>query len=119
VDARADLYALGAIAYRALTGHQPFKGDAAAEVLLAVISTMPIRPSALAVLPRDVDAVLAVAMAKSPDDRFDSAEQLADELEAAMTGRAHDAIRKRATKLTTTLPWREPESAPRRATTSG
>ncbi len=113
VDTRADLYALGAIAYRALTGHQPFKGGAAAEILLAVASTMPQRPSSLAALPREVDAVLAIAMAKATADRFASAAELADALEAALAGRLHETMHARAARV---MPWREPG---RRATTSG
>jgi serine/threonine-protein kinase len=106
VDARADLYALGAIVYRALTGHQPYKGDAAAEVLLALTSTMPVRPSALAALPRDVDVVLAIAMAKFPDDRFASSGELVDALEAALAGRLDEAVHRRAARM---APWREPK----------
>jgi hypothetical protein len=108
VDARADLYALGAIAYRALTGHQPFKGASTGEVLLAVISTMPVRPSALAQLSRELDPVLAIAIAKNPADRFESPQALADALEAAQAGHLDDALRRRAAKLTATSPWREP-----------
>ena len=113
IDARADLYAVGAIAYRALTGHPPFNGENT-EVLLAVISTMPVRPSSLAELPRDVDAVLAIAMAKSAADRYGSAEQLANDLEAALEGRLDHATRARSARLTAALPWREPR---RRSTT--
>ena len=118
VDARTDLYALGAIAYRSLTGHPPFKGGSPSEVLLAVISTMPVRPSALAALPRDVDAALALAMAKRPDDRFDSADRLADALEAALAERLDDTLRKRAARLVMIQPWRDAEIASPRATSN-
>ncbi|HEX4513245.1 MAG TPA: serine/threonine-protein kinase [Polyangiaceae bacterium] len=108
VGPAADMYGLGAVAYRALTGCQPFKGSNVAEVLVAVMVEMPVRPSALAELPRDVDLVLAIALAKDPKDRFDSGAALADALEASTTSRLDPKLRRRATKLLDTLPWREP-----------
>ncbi|HEY2365465.1 MAG TPA: serine/threonine-protein kinase, partial [Polyangiaceae bacterium] len=107
VGPAADMYGLGAVAYRALTGCQPFKGSNVAEVLVAVMVEMPVRPSALAELPRDVDLVLAIALAKDPKDRFDSGAALADALEASTTSRLDPKLRRRATKLLDTLPWRE------------
>lgn len=108
VDARTDLYALGAIAYRALTGHPPFRGQDIGEVMAAVLSEMPVRPGALVQLPDDVDLALAVALAKSPLDRFESGGALADALEAALAGRLPHDLSARARALLTELPWREP-----------
>jgi serine/threonine-protein kinase len=107
VDARTDLYALGAIAYRALTGHPPFPGRDLMTVLMAVMTDMPVRPSALVRLPRDVDLVLAIALAKDPSHRFASATELADALESAIAGRLPEPVRKRGAALEATLPWRE------------
>ena len=109
VGPATDLYAVGAIAYRALTGHQPFAGDAAAEVLVATLSTMPVRPTALARLPRDVDLMLAIAMAKQPGDRFASPEQLTAALEAALRGALDEPMRRRAERLLAAQPWAEPD----------
>ncbi len=69
----ADVYALGAIAYRCLTGRSPFKGSDLAEVVYQVVHTPPMRPSLLGRMPRGIDDVLAVAMAKDPRRRFSSA----------------------------------------------
>jgi serine/threonine-protein kinase len=106
VDARTDLYALGAIAYRALTGHPPFRGRDIAEILTAVITEMPVRPSALVRLPPDVDLVLALALAKHPSERFATGAALADALEAALASRLDRNVRKRARAVLAALPWR-------------
>jgi serine/threonine-protein kinase len=107
VDWRSDLYALGAIAYRALTGRQPFRGDELAVILVRVLGEMPMRPSAVAELHRNVDLALALALAKNPADRLESAEQLADVLEAACAGRLQKRHRGRARRLLAKMPWNE------------
>lgn len=108
VDARTDLYALGAIAYRALTGHQPFAGDESAAVLLKVLDQMPVRPSALVEVPPPVDHVLAVALAKRPSDRFQSVSELADALEGALAGKGNPLVRRRARAILARRPFAEP-----------
>jgi len=95
VDHRSDLYALAAIAYRALTGHPPFAGNEPAELMFRVVYEHPRRPSELAAVPADVDAVLAIALAKDPAARFDTADQLATALAAAIAGRLDRPTRAR------------------------
>jgi serine/threonine-protein kinase len=107
VGPAADMYGLGAVAYRALTGCQPFKGENVAEVLVSVMVAMPVRPTALAELPRDLDLVLAIALAKDPKDRFESGDALAAALESATTSRLDGKLRRRALKLLDVLPWRD------------
>jgi eukaryotic-like serine/threonine-protein kinase len=85
IDHRTDLYALAAIAYRALTGHPPFSGKEVAETLYRVVHTRPIRPTLLAPeLPAAVDAVLAKGMAAKPANRFASATEFAAALRDAL-----------------------------------
>ncbi len=105
VDLRTDLYALAAIAYRALTGLRPFEGEDMKRVLVKVVSHMPVQPSRLVAVPGDVDAFFAVALAKDADDRFDSPEALADALDAALAGRSSAELRTRAAELLAERPW--------------
>jgi serine/threonine-protein kinase len=108
VDHRADTYALAAIAYRCLTGRQPFRGKQTASILYNVVYTMPLRPSSLAALPGEIDLVLAVAMAKDPGQRFSLAGELAEALTAALAGELDSRVAGRGRELLARTPWREP-----------
>jgi serine/threonine protein kinase len=85
VDARADLYAVGVMGYVLVTGKLPFTGAHPAEVLLAQVMKAPrlaheVRPE----VPQALSSVLARAMAKRPEDRFASAEELRQALQATL-----------------------------------
>ena len=84
----ADVYALGAIAYRCLTGRSPFKGKDLSELVYQVVHTPPQRPSTLGRVSSAIDDVLAVAMAKEPRKRFPSALLFAQAFIAARRGKA-------------------------------
>jgi serine/threonine-protein kinase len=71
VDGRADLYALGVILYRMLTGRKPFYGSRA-EVLHAHLHQPPPKPSDFSYVSPQVEALVLKALAKDPADRFQS-----------------------------------------------
>ena len=79
----ADRYAIGVIAFEILTGRPPFGGDATGLRLAHATSRVP-DASAMAPLPRAVDAVLARAMAKAPTARFPSVAAMVDALAEAL-----------------------------------
>ena len=83
----ADVYALGAIAYRCLTGRSPFKGKDIAELVYQVVHKAPVRPSTLGGASTALDDVLAVAMAKDPRRRFPAALSFAQAFIAARRGK--------------------------------
>lgn len=74
VDRRADLYAAGVVFYQLLTGKQPFSGSPEA-LMYRVVHEPPVLPSQLPDVSRDrtFDDVIAKALAKDPNDRYDSA----------------------------------------------
>jgi serine/threonine-protein kinase len=84
----ADVYALGAIAYRCLTGRSPFKGKDLPEMVYQLVHVPPVRPSLLGRLSQPVEDVLAIAMAKDPRRRFPSALSFAQAFVAARRGKA-------------------------------
>src|SRR5215467_12901914 len=80
-DGRSDLFSLGVILYAMVTGHSPFQGDSATTVCFKVANREPIAASALDMtLPRELDAVIARAIAKDPDNRYQHGSDLADDL---------------------------------------
>jgi len=70
IDARTDVYALGALTYHMLTGSPPFTGESAASVLLKVVSEPPPPLPPELDLPAHVGEALRRAMAKDPASRF-------------------------------------------------
>ena len=79
----ADVYALGAIAYRCLTGRSPFKGKDLAELVYQVVHQPPVRPGVLGKVSSQIEDVIAVAMAKDPRRGFPSALSFAQAFVAA------------------------------------
>jgi eukaryotic-like serine/threonine-protein kinase len=105
IDHRADVFSLAAIAYRCLTGRPAFAGDDYPKILFDTVYTQPVRPSTLGLLPEDVDLVLAVGMAKQPEDRPARAVDFAAWLALAVDERLPDEVRARARALLDALPW--------------
>ncbi|MBA3454504.1 MAG: protein kinase [Deltaproteobacteria bacterium] len=106
VDGRSDVYALAAVAYRALTGRHPFNAPDTPALLYAVVHKMPTRPRELTEdLPEDIDRWFALALAKSVDDRFQTCEALFESLHAALTSGLDPKLRKRADALIRKHPW--------------
>ncbi len=116
VDHCTDLYALAAIAYRSLTGHPPYAAGEIAETLYKVVHTLPRRPSELVELPPEVDLVLAIGLAKRPDQRFSSAIELSDALVHAFAQTLAPTVRERGQQLERQGAWSSPKG--QRAATS-
>jgi serine/threonine-protein kinase len=104
---RSDLFSLGCIAYRCLTGHRAFSRPDTRDILRAIVGEMPVRPSAITPLPREVDLVLAIALAKDPDSRFGSAFALASALTTACGAGIPSKLHRRAEALQRRFPWTE------------
>jgi serine/threonine protein kinase len=86
VDARADLYSVGVVMYRALTGQRVFPGEAPAELCLHHLRTepKPLRQVAPHLdIPPPLEAIVLRCLAKRPEDRYPTAEALLEDLERA------------------------------------
>ncbi len=81
LDARADIYALGAVMYHALTGQPPFVGENAFAIMMAHSRDPVVPPSQLNPdVPADLEQVVLRCLAKKPEDRYPSAKALGQAL---------------------------------------
>jgi serine/threonine-protein kinase len=81
IDHRTDVYGVGAILYRCLTGRVPFEGDDPAAVLAAVVTKEPTRPRSLDPgISETLELIIERAMAKNPDDRYQTVEAMEADL---------------------------------------
>src|SRR5437899_8421736 len=84
VDGRSDLFSAGVVLYQFLTGERPFAGSATT-TMQKVLKEEPLPPSTLNVqLPPAMDAVVREALAKRADERFQTAQEFADAIRAAV-----------------------------------
>ncbi|UQA60320.1 serine/threonine-protein kinase [Polyangium aurulentum] len=87
-DVRSDLWSLGVVLYRALTGQIPFPGDTLAEVMVQVFSSpLPLPSQLVPGLSSAVDAYFQRALARDPAERFQSVREMIDAF-SALVGRA-------------------------------
>jgi tetratricopeptide (TPR) repeat protein/predicted Ser/Thr protein kinase len=92
VDARTDVWGLGATLYRALTGEPPFAAADVVTVLRRIAESEPRSPRALVPqLSRDLENVVLKCLEKSKDRRYASAAALADDLQRVLDGRPVEA----------------------------
>jgi serine/threonine-protein kinase len=87
VDQRSDLYSLGVVLYELLTGEVPFGGDSPVEIAMKHLSSKPKLPSELREgIPEELDLVVMRALAKDPDDRYQTAEEFGADLDRIAAG---------------------------------
>jgi serine/threonine-protein kinase len=80
-DLRSDIYSTGCLLYEVLTGKPPFSGETPVSIAYQHVSGVLVAPSKIVPeLPAGIDTLLTVALAKNPDDRYQSAGLMLDDL---------------------------------------
>ncbi len=93
IDGRADVYSLGATLYELITLRPPFDGQSAAELIDQIKTRDPSRPRKFdPKVPLDLETILLKALAKRPDDRYATADALAEDLARFL---AHEPVKAR------------------------
>ena len=92
VDARSDVYSLGCVLYEILTGEPPFVGDSPVAVAYQHVREDPVPPSHKRPgLPAELDAVVLKALAKNPDNRYQTAAEMRADLVRVHSGEKPEA----------------------------
>jgi eukaryotic-like serine/threonine-protein kinase len=93
VDARSDIYACGATLYETLTGRPPFEAETNLAAAMLRLTSDPVPPRAVrAGIPRGLDAIVMRALARTPDQRFASAQDMASALTRLQLAASPDPI---------------------------
>jgi serine/threonine-protein kinase len=87
VDSRSDLYSTGCLLYELLTGRPPFTGESPVSIAYQHVSEAPVPPSQFdpSVTPQ-IDTIVLRALAKNPEDRYQSAAEMRADVERAIAG---------------------------------
>ena len=88
LDARTDIYSLGAILYECLVGHPPFHKGSSIDIVMQVLKSEPVPPSEAArtPVPKDLEIICQRAMEKEPARRYQTAKALAQDLDRWLQG---------------------------------
>jgi non-specific serine/threonine protein kinase len=115
-DPRSDLFSLGIVLYQMVSGRRPFEGESSAEIITAILRDKPPPLSELKIdLPARLGTIVKRCLAKNADNRFQSAQELRDELQTLQheveTGQYLDVA-----QLASEAPARQARAWPRVAT---
>lgn len=112
VDARSDLFSLGALLYECIAGKPPFDGKSPVEICAKIIRDDPTPPSQLnADVPNELDRITLKALAKKPQARYQTADEMIEDLGSASTRLQKQGSEHAVTRLISPAPGTHPTRA--------
>ncbi|HQX58324.1 MAG TPA: serine/threonine-protein kinase [Burkholderiaceae bacterium] len=115
VDGRSDLYSLGVMLFQMLTGVLPFRGESMAELMYKIANEeAPDLRSVRSELPQNLADLVALALSKRPETRYQNGEQFAADLRsviAALGGNGHEATAAAPARASSPAPAAAPAAA--------
>jgi serine/threonine-protein kinase len=89
-----------------MTGQPAFPGESTPQIMFDIVYKMPKRPSSISrSIPSDLDLVMAIALAKDPAARFQTALEFSEAFVAAMGRKLSPALRERGAAMSAAYPW--------------
>src|SRR3954469_1166379 len=90
IDRRTDIFSAGILFYQLLTGQKPFEGTGMG-LAMKIVQNDPVPPTTLVQIPPVIDAVVARALAKTPEERYQTAREFAADLKRILEGKEPEA----------------------------
>ena len=109
-DARSDLFAFGAVLYEMLTGHRAFEGKSQASLIASILTSDPpsvsgVQPGMSGISPAALDRIVRACLVKDPDERWQSAGDLARALKWIAEGVPPAGSTPAAMRRSARIPW--------------
>lgn len=86
ITTAADIYSLGALLYKIISGNPPFDADSTLDTLMQVLNESPVKPSEHCKVDRCLEQICMKCLSKEPSQRYDTAAELASDLEKWLAG---------------------------------